>query len=97
MSPVPVCGRGCQSRGAAMPPVAPPADCVVLVPVGGPVDAGCEDGLRELERRGYPVWRYRGYSAVGAGRNQMATDAVERGFAETFWIDSDVAFDPDDG
>jgi hypothetical protein len=35
-----------------MPP-APPAECVILVPVGGAVDAGCEEGLRELERRGY--------------------------------------------
>jgi predicted O-methyltransferase YrrM len=79
-----------------MPPVAPTSDCVVLVPVGGAVESGCEDALRELERRGHPVWRYRGYSAVDAARNQMATDAVERGFAETFWVDSDVVFDPDD-
>jgi predicted O-methyltransferase YrrM len=67
-----------------------------LVPVGGAIDPGCDDALRELERRGYPVWRYRGYSAVDAVRNQMATDAVGRGFAETFWVDADVAFDPDD-
>lgn len=79
-----------------MPPVAPPAECVVLVPLGGAIDPGCDDALRELERRGYPVWRYRGYSAVDAVRNQMASDAVERGFAETFWVDADVVFNPDD-
>ena len=79
-----------------MPPVALPSACVVLVPVGGPVDPGCEDGLRELERRGHPVWRYRGYSAVDAARNQMASDALAAGFAEFMWIDADVAFDPDD-
>src|SRR5580700_5295660 len=80
----------------ASPDLPPPANCVVLVPVGGPVDAGCEDGLRELERRGYPVWRVRGYSAVDAARNQMATDALSQGFAELMWIDSDIVFDPND-
>jgi predicted O-methyltransferase YrrM len=67
-----------------------------LVPLGGPLDPGCDDALRELERRGYPVWRYRGYSAVDAVRNQMATDAVQQGFSETLWVDADVVFDPDD-
>jgi predicted O-methyltransferase YrrM len=69
---------------------------VVLVPVGGSIDPGCEDALRELERRGYAVWRVRGYSAVDAARNQMATDALAQGFDELMWIDSDVVFDPDD-
>jgi hypothetical protein len=39
------------------------------VPVGGAIDPGCEDALREWERRGYAVWRVRGYSAIGAARN----------------------------
>ncbi|VTR94238.1 Uncharacterized protein OS=Pirellula staleyi (strain ATCC 27377 / DSM 6068 / ICPB 4128) GN=Psta_1297 PE=4 SV=1: Methyltransf_24 [Gemmata massiliana] len=79
-----------------MPPAAAPAECVVLVPVGGAIEPGCEDALRELERRGYPVWRYRGYSAVDAARNQMASDALGAGFAELMWIDSDVVFEPHD-
>ncbi len=29
--------------------------CVVLVPVAGAIDPGCEDALRGLERRGYAV------------------------------------------
>ncbi|VTR94317.1 Uncharacterized protein OS=Pirellula staleyi (strain ATCC 27377 / DSM 6068 / ICPB 4128) GN=Psta_1297 PE=4 SV=1 [Gemmata massiliana] len=66
-------------------PTTAPADCVVLVPVGGAIEPGCEDALRELERRGYPVWRYRGYSAVDAARNQMASDALGAGFAELMW------------
>lgn len=79
------------------PPVSlDPARCVVLVPVGGSIDPGCEDGLRELERLGYPVRRVRGYSAVDAARCQMATDALADGFDELMWIDSDVAFDPAD-
>lgn len=73
-----------------------PSRCVVLVPVGGAIDPGCEDGLRELERRGYPVRRVRGYSAIDAARCQMATDALADGFDELMWIDSDVAFDPND-
>ena len=70
--------------------------CVVLVPVGSEIQPACESGLRELERRGYPVWRIRGYSAIDQGRNQLASDALGRGFEETMWIDSDVSFNPDD-
>jgi hypothetical protein len=77
-------------------PVAPRDRCVVLVPVGGAIEPACEASLSELEKRGYPVWRVRGYSAIDQGRNQMATDALAAGFAETMWIDSDVGFSPDD-
>lgn len=73
-----------------------PARCVVLVPIGGAIDSACEDGLQQLEKRGYTVWRIRGYSAIDAARNQMATDALAQGFDELFWIDSDVVFHPDD-
>lgn len=79
-----------------MIPPSDPRQCVVLVPVGGVIDPGCEDGLRQLERRGYPVWRVRGYSAIDAARNQMATDALAQGFHELLWIDSDIVFDPND-
>jgi predicted O-methyltransferase YrrM len=72
------------------------ARCVILVPVGGAIDPGCEDGLRELERRGHPVRRVRGYSEIALGRSQMATDALADGFDELMWVDSDVAFDPAD-
>lgn len=73
-----------------------PERCVVLVPVGGAIDPGCDDALRELEKRGYAVWRVRGYSAIDAARNPMATDAVAQGFDELVWIDSDVVVHPDD-
>lgn len=80
-----------------MSPVSrPPSACVVLVPDHGMIDPGCDDALRELERRGYPAWRVRGYSAVDAARNQMATDALGQGFEELMWIDSDAVFDPAD-
>ncbi len=74
----------------------PTSRCVVLVPVGSTIDPGCEDALRELERRGYAVWRVRGYSAIDAARNQMAYDALAQRFDELMWIDSDIVFDPDD-
>jgi hypothetical protein len=73
-----------------------PGRCAVLVPCAGPILNECEEGLRELERRGYPVRRVGGYAAIDQGRNQMATDALAEGFEETLWIDSDVAFRPDD-
>ncbi|HEY7310777.1 MAG TPA: hypothetical protein VH643_15545 [Gemmataceae bacterium] len=74
----------------------PASRCVILVPVGGAIDPGCDDALRQLERRDHPVWRVRGYAAIDAARNQMATDALAQGFDELLWIDSDVVFDPDD-
>jgi hypothetical protein len=68
------------------------AKCVVLVSAFGPVSARCEDGLKELERRGYTVRRGRGFSAIDQGRNQMASAALMDGFDETMWIDSDIGF-----
>ncbi len=73
-----------------------PSHCVVLVPVAGAIEPDCDDALRELERRGYAVQRVRGYSAIDAARNQMASDALAHGFDELLWIDADILFDPDD-
>jgi hypothetical protein len=73
-----------------------PRRCVVLVPVGQSVEPWCEEGLRELEKRGYEVRRVRGFSAIDVGRSQMATDALAAGFEELMWIDSDIAFSVDD-
>jgi hypothetical protein len=70
--------------------------CVVLVPVAGAIDPGCEDALRELERRDYSVWRVPGYATIDAARNQMVNDALAQGFDELMWIDGDIVFDPDD-
>lgn len=72
------------------------SSCVVLVPVGGEIVFDCERALQTLERRGYQVRRARGYSAIDQGRCQMASDAIADGFEELMWIDSDVAFHPDD-
>jgi hypothetical protein len=74
---------------------AAPSQCVVLVPYTTGIVPACEDGLKQLERRGYPVRRVRGYAAIDQGRNQMVTDALQSGFLETMWIDADIGFDPD--
>jgi hypothetical protein len=71
------------------------AKCVILVPAFGQPVAKCDAGLRQLEKRGYPVRRVGGFSAVDQGRNQMASDAFHDGFAETMWIDTDIGFDAD--
>ena len=73
-----------------------PNPCVILTPVASSIEAPCEDGLRELERRGYTVWRVRGHSAIDMGRCKMASDALRSGFSETLWIDSDIGFEPAD-
>jgi GT2 family glycosyltransferase len=80
--------------GAA--PTADPSKCVVLVPVGGVVEPDCERGLQALERRGYAVRRAYGYSAIDFGRSAMASQALNDGFEELMWIDSDVGFRPED-
>ena len=71
------------------------AKCVILVPANYGIEPECERGLAQLERRGYPVWRVPGFAAIDQCRNQVATDALARGFEELFWIDADIAFDPE--
>jgi hypothetical protein len=73
----------------------PNSACVILVPAFSQPAEKCEAGLKELERRGYPVRRVKGFSAIDQGRNQMASDALRDGFAETMWIDTDIGFTAD--
>jgi len=67
-------------------------NCVVLVPHMGRIDAVCERGLRELEKRGYEVRRVSGLSLLDQARSQLATEALAGGFDEIMWIDADVGF-----
>ena len=71
-------------------------NCVILVPVAGMIEPGCELALGELERRGYAVRRSFGYSAIDFGRSVMASEALRDGYQEVMWIDSDINFHPDD-
>lgn len=68
------------------------AKCVVLVPTNGHIEPACEDGLRSLEKIGYVVKRIRGYAAIDQARNELASSAIDEGFEETMWIDSDIGF-----
>ena len=69
--------------------------CVVLVPYLTHVDPACDDGLRELERRGLEVRRYASTAAVDRTRCELATRVLSEGYDELMWIDSDIKFDPD--
>jgi len=64
--------------------------------VGSHIEPQTENALRELERRGYAVWRSFGCSAIDFARSRLATQAISQGFEETLWIDSDIVFDADD-
>jgi hypothetical protein len=70
--------------------------CVVLVPVSKYIEPETEKSLTELARRGYKVRTLRGSSQVDLARSLLATESIRDGYAETMWIDADVAFDPDD-
>ena len=59
------------------------------------IEPACEASLRELERRGYRVWRVHGYKQIDLARCQMASDALAAGCEETLWIDADTGFHPD--
>jgi hypothetical protein len=79
---------------AALPHEADPRRCAILVPFASHIVPACEEGLIELQRRGYEVWRVGGYANIDIGRNEIVTKALAAGFEETFWIDSDIEFDP---
>jgi hypothetical protein len=68
----------------------------VLTPIGGAIDPACEHGLQGLERRGYPVRRVHGFSAIDFGRSVLASAALVDSFSELLWIDSDVVFQAND-
>ena len=70
-------------------------ECAILVPCSTYIDSQCDQALRELERRGYPVFRVNGGSAIDVARSSIAHQALTRGYKETLWIDSDIVFHPD--
>jgi hypothetical protein len=71
------------------------ARCLVIVPYRDPILPACEDGLRALEARGYTVWRDGRPDPIDHKRSRLATRAIAS-FDELLWIDSDIAFAPDD-
>ena len=69
---------------------------IVLVPYLTHIEPACETGLRALEARGMTVRRYASTAAIDRSRCEAATAALGDGFDELIWIDSDIAFNPDD-
>ena len=65
--------------------------CAVTVPANYGIELECERSLVQLERQGYPVWRILGFANIDQCRNEVATEALNRGFDEIFWIDADIA------
>lgn len=70
--------------------------CVALVPFLDHIDPRCEQGLYALEREGVVVRRVQGFSGIDFGRSVMATQALDDGFDELLWVDSDIVFQPSD-
>ncbi|NBQ67386.1 MAG: hypothetical protein EBU46_00570 [Nitrosomonadaceae bacterium] len=70
----------------------PNDQCIILVPVAHRIEPECDESLRSLEKLGYNVWRCYGFSAIDQGRNVMAQTALDKGYKELMWIDSDVVF-----
>lgn len=73
-----------------------PEKCAVLVPTFGAVEPETWECLRKLADRGYPVRLLKGCSQIDLARSSLASAALDDGFSETMWIDSDIVFDPDD-
>jgi hypothetical protein len=69
--------------------------CIVLVPYLTHIEPACDDALRGLERAGYVVRRFQSTAAIDRMRCELATAALQEGFDELMWIDSDVVFPPD--
>ena len=69
-----------------------PKSTVILVPVANHIEPTVDEALRELEKRGYTVWRKYGFSAIDQGRCVLAQEALDKGFEHLFWIDADVCF-----
>ena len=68
--------------------------CTILVPVLRYCEPHTELTLRQLEAQGYRVERLFGYSQIDRARNRLASEALTKGFEELFWIDGDMAFEP---
>lgn len=70
--------------------------CIILVPYMHFIEPECDEALRSLEQQGYHVWRAGGFSAIDQGRCVMAQTALDKGYEELFWVDSDVGFQTSD-
>lgn len=65
---------------------------IILVPCYKALEIPTQEGILELQSKGWTVEVKYGHSAVDQARNVMASSALQRGYENTFWIDSDIAF-----
>jgi len=73
------------------------SETVILVPCNGGIVWDVDTKLRELENKGFEVWRTPGYSAIDQCRCRMAYDATyRRDFKKIIWVDGDVNFEIED-
>lgn len=69
---------------------------IIIVPCQDRIVPEVDQSLRVLEAEGIRVHRAYYQSAIDASRCRLATQALEAGYQELLWIDSDVGFDPKD-
>lgn len=74
----------------------PNEQCVILTPCYDKMEYKTQEAISELKRIGYAVWSCCGGSDVARVRSEMASKALNDGFSELFWIDSDITFKTDD-
>jgi hypothetical protein len=70
----------------------PNEKCIILMPATTNVEWETEYALMQVAQRGYAFNRMFGCANVDIARAVLASDALDRGFEEIFWIDSDIAF-----
>jgi hypothetical protein len=74
----------------------PNSKCIILMPVSGGVERATELALFQLMQRGFAVNQIHGCANVDIARSQLASDALDRGYEELFWIDADISFKVED-
>jgi hypothetical protein len=67
---------------------------VILVPAYQGIRYECQLGLDVLERDGYSLLVERQNADIVLARSRLASTALQKGFDNMLWIDSDMCFDP---
>lgn len=70
--------------------------CIILMPVGGGIERATQDCLNGLRLKGYQIVTAWGSSNVELTRCQLASQFLDLGYEEIFWIDSDMVFTVED-
>lgn len=68
----------------------------ILVPYSNRIEHNTDYELRRCEFNGIDVKRVPGYSAIDQARNRIIYDALQEGYEDFLWIDSDIDFKYED-